>query len=87
MSGVIKLVQKLFVGGLPWTIGSNELKFYFSKFGPVSQASVVFDKATGMSRGYGFVVFANRDGKEQMDKKNYHKLEGRVLTIMPSTKN
>ena len=84
MSGTVKGVQKLFVGGLPWTIGTNELKHYFSKFGPVAQASVVFDKGSGLSKGYGFVSFGNRDGLQQMEKKNYHKLEGRVLTIQPA---
>lgn len=53
---------RVFVGNLPWTIGSQELRLFASSFGPVQQATVIFDKTNGLSKGYGFVTFATREG-------------------------
>jgi RNA recognition motif-containing protein len=50
--------NKLFVGGLPQGVTAAELRTYFSNFGPVSDAVVMMDSATGRSRGFGFVCFA-----------------------------
>jgi len=50
--------NKLFVGGLPQGVTAAELRTYFSSFGPVSDAVVMMDSATGRSRGFGFVCFA-----------------------------
>lgn len=72
---------KLYVGNIPWTVGHQELKQYFSKFGFVNQANVVFDRNTGLSRNYGFVVYANRDGFEKATNTTNHKLEGNVLKV------
>jgi len=80
----IKTIPKLFVGNLPWTIGNKELKLYFSKFGYVSSATVIFDKNCGMSRGYGFVLYGSRDGYNSAANKQTHTLEGRCLSIEPA---
>lgn len=77
---VFKQIQKMFVGNLPWTIGNNELKMYFSKYGHISSANVIFDKNNGMSKGYGFVTFSTHEGLNMAQKPN-HILEGRVLKI------
>jgi hypothetical protein len=50
--------NKLFVGGLAQGITAAELRSYFAGFGPVSDAVVMMDSATGRSRGFGFVCFA-----------------------------
>jgi len=44
-------LMRTFVGNLPWTVGSKELREFGSSFGPVLRANVIFDKATGMSKG------------------------------------
>lgn len=80
MSKLAKVTQKLFVGNLPFTISSKELKQYFSKFGHVSTSSVIFDRQSGISRGYGFIVFSTKDGYLSATNKLHH-LEGRTLTI------
>lgn len=81
MPRIAKHIQKLFVGNLSWTISNRELKQYFSKYGHVSSASVVFDKNSGISRGYGFVTFSSRNGYESASNTKHHSLEGRVLNI------
>lgn len=73
-------VNKLFISNLPWTVGTRELKHYFSEFGHVSSCNVVFDKNTGFSRGYGFVVFATPDAIDAAKGKT-HNLEGNNISI------
>lgn len=84
MASVARNLHKLYVGNLPWTISHNELKQYFSKFGHVSTATVVFDKNTGLSRNYGFVVYSNQEGYESATNIGTHKLEGSVLKVQPA---
>lgn len=81
----LRSVYKLYVGNIPWTVGHNELKQYFSKFGFVNLATVVFDKNTGLSRNYGFVVYGNREGFERASNTPSHKLEGNVLRVQPAS--
>lgn len=88
MSTTVRIVQnsqKFFVRNLPWTVGSRQLKEYFSAFGHVNSASVVFDKNTGMSRGYGFVNFSTKEAHEAMSKQKIHSLEGRIIGIEQAT--
>jgi len=73
--------QRVFVGNLPWTISKKELREYFSQFGHVAIASVVFNKDTGMSRGYGFVRFATRDGYIAATNKETHFIEGNSVVV------
>lgn len=77
-------LYKLYVGNLPWTVGHNELKKYFSKFGHVNSATVVFDKKTGLSKNYGFITFSNREGLENATFLSTHKLEGNSLKVETS---
>lgn len=74
--------SKLFVGGLSWNTGDEELRQAFSEFGSVVEAKVITDRDTGRSRGFGFVTF--NDGSEaqnamrQMDGAT---LDGRTIRV------
>jgi hypothetical protein len=48
---------KVFVGGLAWETQKETMKKYFEQFGEILEAVVITDKATGRSKGYGFVCF------------------------------
>ncbi|GAB2271105.1 hypothetical protein Dimus_005953 [Dionaea muscipula] len=48
---------KVFVGGLAWETHKDTMKKYFDQFGDILEAVVIVDKATGRSKGYGFVTF------------------------------
>lgn len=78
-------VQKLFIANVPWTVGNRELKLYFSKFGHVATATVVYDKQCGMSRGFGFVMYSNRSGYNAAVQQAVHALEGRALIVQPAS--
>lgn len=82
-SAVARNLYKVYVGNIPWTVGHNELKLYFSKFGPVNVANVVFDRNTGLSRNYGFVFYGNREGFENAINApgGQHQLEGQNLKV------
>lgn len=49
---------KVFVGGLAWETQKETMKKYFEQFGEILEAVVITDKATGRSKGYGFVCFS-----------------------------
>ena len=47
--------MNIFVGSLPFRVGEEELGQLFSQYGEVSSARIIKDRATGRSKGYGFV--------------------------------
>lgn len=72
---------RLYVGNLAWTVGHRQLREYFAQFGPVQSARVVFDRSTGLSRGYGFVEFVSPSGAADATNKQVHTLEGLNLNV------
>ncbi|KAI0005691.1 RNA-binding domain-containing protein [Xylariaceae sp. FL0662B] len=74
--------RSLFVRSLPPTITTETLTDFFSQHFPVKHATVVLDPSTKLSRGYGFVTFADADdAKEAKEKLNKQKLDGRPLVL------
>lgn len=53
------MAKKLYIGGLPYSTRDEELKTAFSQAGTVLSASVIMDKMSGRSKGFGFVEFAS----------------------------
>ncbi len=51
--------MNLYVGNLPYNVGDEELRSAFAQFGEVASASVISDKFTGQSKGFGFVEMPN----------------------------
>uniref|UniRef100_A0A6M2E3U1 Putative rna-binding protein n=1 Tax=Amblyomma tuberculatum TaxID=48802 RepID=A0A6M2E3U1_9ACAR len=76
---------RVFVANLPWTVGRKELREHFSQYGYVASSNVVFDKKTGMSKGFGFVTFGTRDGFVSATKQQQHVLEGSTLVVHPAS--
>lgn len=74
-------LTKFFVGNLPWTVSSRELRKYFTSFGHVATADVLFDHSTGLSKGYGFVQFTTTGGSESVLNNPRHELEGQTLIV------
>lgn len=48
-------LTKVFVGGLAWETPTEEMRRYFEQFGEILEAVIITDKASGKSKGYGFV--------------------------------
>jgi RNA recognition motif-containing protein len=73
---------KLFVGGLSWDTTTEDLTNAFAKFGTVIDATVILDRATGRSRGFGFVTFEKPpDANEAVKNMNGAELDGRILKV------
>lgn len=74
--------MKLFVGGLAWATTAETLQKAFEAFGPVTEATVVSDRETGRSRGFGFVAFeSDEDGKKAMEAMEGAVLDGRNIRV------
>ncbi len=74
--------MKLFVGGLAWATTAETLKEAFEAFGTVTEATVVSDRDTGRSRGFGFVAFENdADGRKALESMEGAVLDGRNIRV------
>jgi RNA recognition motif-containing protein len=73
---------KLFVGSLPWSVSDDKLKETFEKHGNVVSAKVVTDRATGRSRGFGFVEMESADDAQKAIRAlNDSELDGRNIVV------
>ncbi|KAE8713625.1 UBP1-associated protein 2C [Hibiscus syriacus] len=70
--------RKLFIRGLGWDTTTDGLRSLFSVYGEIEEAVVILDKATGKSKGYGFVTFKHVDGALLALKEPSKKIDGRV---------
>lgn len=76
------MALKLFIGGLPYRTTGDELRDAFAKAGEVTSASIVTDRETGRSRGFGFVEMANdADVQNAIAMWNGKEFGGRMLTV------
>ena len=76
------MADKLFVGGLSFSTSSERLREIFAEAGRVESASVVTDRQTGQSRGFGFVEMAtNEDANAAVSRLNGTDLDGRQIKV------
>jgi cold-inducible RNA-binding protein len=76
------MAKRLYVGGLSFHTTEDGLKEAFSQAGAVANATIVIDKMTGRSRGFGFVEMENDEEAEgAITMWNGKELDGRTLTV------
>ena len=76
------MAAKLYVGGLSYSTTSETLREYFAQCGTVESASVVTDKFSGQSRGFGFVELSTaEEAQRAIAELNGKDLDGRKLTV------
>lgn len=76
------MAMKLYVGNLSFQTSSEDLQQLFAQAGTVESATVVEDRDTGRSRGFGFVEMASKeDGEKAIEQFNGTDLNGRNLTV------
>lgn len=74
--------KRLFVGGLPYSLTEDALKAAFEPFGTVEGTTIVMDKMTGRSKGFGFVEMSTpEDAQKAIEGMNGKELEGRNITV------
>lgn len=75
------MAKELYVGNLPYTTTDDDLKAHFANFNP-STATVIKDRDSGRSRGFGFVAFDNDDDADKaVGELNEKDFGGRNLTV------
>ena len=76
------MAKKLYVGGISYGTNDAALKDAFAQAGEVTSATIIMDKMTGRSKGFGFVEFANdADADKAIELWNGKDLDGRKLTV------
>ncbi len=73
--------QSVYVANLPWEVTDSGLRAHFSAYGAVYQSTVITDRRSGRSRGYGFVDMDVTDAEEAVRRLNGSDLDGRTLTV------
>jgi RNA recognition motif-containing protein len=76
------MAYKIYVGNLAYATDDAGLKAAFEEYGTVESASVVLDKYTGRSRGFGFVEMATQEeGEAAVKAMDGKELDGRELRV------
>lgn len=74
--------MNIFVGNLSYEATDEDLREAFSAYGDVSSASVIMDKFTGRSRGFGFVEMpGDEEARAAIGELNGQALKGRPMTV------
>jgi len=74
--------MNLYVGGLSFDTTDDGLKTFFEQAGTVESASIITDRDSGRSRGFGFVEMATEaEGRKAIEDLNGKMLDGRALTV------
>jgi RNA recognition motif-containing protein len=76
------MAKKLYVGNLKFDMTDQELEEAFAQFGEIASATIVKDRISGRSKGFGFVEFANdEDADTAREALNGKELKGRTVRI------
>lgn len=73
---------RLFIGSLSWDTTDDGLQEFFSQFGTVVSATVIRDRATNRSKGFGFVEMSTEEeAAVAIEKGNDQELDGRTIVV------
>jgi len=72
--------KKIFVGGLPVTLGETAFHAHFQEYGPIVEAQIMKDRKNSRSRGFGFIRFQSEDSVEEV-LKHQHIVMGKVVEV------
>lgn len=76
------MAKKLYVGGLSYDTTENALKEAFSQAGTVESATIIIDKISGRSKGFGFVeMSSDEEAQKAIETLNGKELDGRNITV------
>jgi cold-inducible RNA-binding protein len=76
------MAVKLYVGNLNYQTHEDELRSLFEQFGEVVSTTIITDRTTGRSKGFGFVEMAEESAAREAESSlNGNEFEGRKLTV------
>jgi len=74
--------MNIYIGNLAYTVTEDELRDAFSEFGQVDSASIIIDKFSGRSKGFGFVDMPDSsEAREAIESLNDKDLNGRTIKV------
>lgn len=74
--------NKVFVGGIPYSTTEAELRDYFAQAGNITSCSIIIDRATNRSKGFGFVEFeTEEEAQKAVETLNGTELGGRTIVV------
>jgi cold-inducible RNA-binding protein len=74
--------NKLYVGGIPYRSTEEDMRKAFSEAGTVVSASIISDRMTGRSRGFGFVEMSSEaEAQAAIDRWDGKEFDGRTLSV------
>ena len=77
--------MNIYVGNLPYSVDEHQLRSWFEEYGAVERATVITDRFTGRSRGFGFVEMPNEEeARRAIEALNGSEFEGRTLVVNPA---
>lgn len=74
--------KNLYVGNLPYSMDNNQLKDVFSEAGAVTSATIITDKLSGRSKGFGFVeMSSDEEAQKAIELFNDKEVDGRNIKV------
>ena len=75
------MTKKIYVGNLSFRTTESDLNDLFATFGPVETVSIITDRDTGRSKGFGFVTMDEEQAEKAIAELNGREHNGRALTV------
>ncbi len=76
------MAKKLYIGNLSFSTTQDGLRSAFEQFGAITDATIILDKMTGRSKGFGFVEFEDDDAADRaVEAMHDSDLDGRKLIV------
>ncbi|MCL4489974.1 MAG: RNA-binding protein [Chloroflexi bacterium] len=76
------MATKLYVGNLSYSVSEDQLRELFSQAGELKDLTLILDRATGRTKGFGFVEYnTDADAEKAIQMFNNYELDGRRLTV------
>ncbi len=73
------MAKKIYVGNFPWSTNEDDLQGLFSEYGEITSVSIIRDRLSGRSKGFGFVEMENAE--EAIQALNGKDFNGRTLRV------
>jgi len=74
--------MNIYVGNLPYSVSEDDLMQLFAEYGTVDKVSIITDKFSGQSKGFGFVEMAKQaEAEDAIKKLNGSAMSGRNITV------